>query len=49
LVPETVEDRIIALQDKKRDLIEAALDENTGRSLTRLNVQELRYLFGMGS
>jgi SNF2 family DNA or RNA helicase len=49
LVPETVEDRIIALQDKKRELIEAALDENTGRSLTRLNVQELRYLFGMGS
>jgi SNF2 family DNA or RNA helicase len=49
LVPETVEDRICALQDKKRDLIEAALDENTGRSLTRLNVQELRYLFGMGS
>ncbi|KAL5119689.1 hypothetical protein ACEQ8H_002295 [Pleosporales sp. CAS-2024a] len=48
LVPETVEDRICALQDKKREIIGAALDENASKGLSRLNVQELKYLFGMG-
>jgi SNF2 family DNA or RNA helicase len=48
LVPETVEDRICALQDKKRDIIGAALDENASKGLARLNVRELKYLFGMG-
>ncbi|KAH9863842.1 hypothetical protein J1614_009774 [Plenodomus biglobosus] len=47
LVPETVEDRICVLQDKKREIIGAALDEQASKSLTRLNVRELRYLFGM--
>lgn len=47
LVPETVEDRICALQDKKRDIINTALDENAGKSLTRLSVGELQYLFGL--
>jgi SNF2 family DNA or RNA helicase len=49
LVPETVEDRIIALQEKKRDLINAALDEKAGETLGRLGVAELRYLFGFSS
>jgi SNF2 family DNA or RNA helicase len=48
LIPETVEDRICALQDKKRDIIGAALDENASKGLARLNVRELKYLFGMG-
>jgi SNF2 family DNA or RNA helicase len=48
LVPETVEDRICALQDKKRDLINTALDEGVSKSLTRLSVGELKYLFGLG-
>jgi SNF2 family DNA or RNA helicase len=47
LVPETVEDRITHLQDNKREMIGAALDENECKNLTRLNVRELRYLFGM--
>lgn len=47
LVPETVEDRICALQDKKRDIINTALDENAGKSLTRLSMGELQYLFGL--
>ncbi|KAF2714028.1 hypothetical protein K504DRAFT_473184 [Pleomassaria siparia CBS 279.74] len=47
LVPETVEDRICALQDKKRELINAALDEKAGKSLSRLSVQDLKFLFGM--
>jgi SNF2 family DNA or RNA helicase len=48
LVPETVEDRICLLQDKKRDIIGAALDENASKGLARLNVRELKFLFGMG-
>ncbi|PSN71662.1 hypothetical protein BS50DRAFT_569313 [Corynespora cassiicola Philippines] len=47
LVPETVEDRICKLQEKKREFISAALDEGAGKSLTRLNIQELRFLFGL--
>lgn len=45
LVPETVEDRIIELQEKKRSLIEGALDENAGKSIARLGTRELAYLF----
>jgi SNF2 family DNA or RNA helicase len=47
LVPETVEDRICALQDKKREIIGQALDENASKSLARLSVRDLRFLFGM--
>ncbi|KAL5381591.1 hypothetical protein DPSP01_007040 [Paraphaeosphaeria sporulosa] len=47
LVPETVEDRICKLQDKKREVINAALDERAGKSLTRLSIGELRNLFGL--
>ncbi|KAL8903274.1 MAG: hypothetical protein Q9207_004043, partial [Kuettlingeria erythrocarpa] len=45
LVPGTVEDRILALQDKKRAMIESALDENASREVGRLGVRELGYLF----
>ena len=45
LVPETVEDRIIALQEKKRALIEGALDEKASRDIGRLGTRELAYLF----
>lgn len=45
LVPETVEDRIVQLQEKKKALIENALDENAGKSVGRLGVRELGYLF----
>ena len=41
----TVEDRILALQEKKRELIEAALDENASKSISRLGVRELGFLF----
>jgi len=46
LVENTVEDRIVELQEKKRALVDAALDEGESKSLGRLSVQELRYLFG---
>ena len=45
IVEGTVEDRILALQEKKRELIESALDENAGRSVARLGERELAYLF----
>ncbi|ERF69085.1 hypothetical protein EPUS_01041 [Endocarpon pusillum Z07020] len=49
LVPDTVEDRILALQEKKKELIETALDENAARNVSRLGVRELGYLFGVNS
>lgn len=45
LIPDTVEDRILALQEKKRELIESALDEGASRSVARLSPRELSYLF----
>lgn len=47
LVAETVEDRILALQEKKRALISEALDEQAAGQIARLGVQELAYLFGV--
>lgn len=47
LIPETVEDRILALQEKKRELIDNALDEGASRSVARLSPRELSYLFGV--
>lgn len=47
LIQETVEDRIIALQEKKRALISEALDEKQGNNIARLGVEELAYLFGI--
>jgi SNF2 family DNA or RNA helicase len=45
LVKKTVEDRILALQEKKRELIEGALDEKAGKQVSRLGTRELAYLF----
>lgn len=49
LVENTVEDRIVELQEKKRELINTALDEKAGASLSRLGRSELRFLFGLDS
>lgn len=48
LVPETVEDRICQIQDRKREMIDTALDEKSSQGLTRLDARELRFIFGMG-
>jgi hypothetical protein len=40
-----VEDRILALQEKKRQLIEGALDEKASQSIGRLDTRELAFLF----
>nr|DAD32828.1 TPA_asm: hypothetical protein HUJ06_011679 [Nelumbo nucifera] len=45
-VKDTVEDRILALQEEKRKMVASALGEDlTGGSATRLTVDDLRYLF----
>ncbi|KAL6844536.1 hypothetical protein ACP4OV_026209 [Aristida adscensionis] len=45
-IKDTVEDRILALQDKKRKMVESAFGEDkSGGSATRLTVEDLRYLF----
>lgn len=48
LVEGTVEDRIITLQEQKRNLVESALDETAAKSVGRLDVQQLAFLFGGG-
>lgn len=45
LVKETVEDRIVALQEQKRQFVDAALDEGESKQLGRLSLQDLQYLF----
>ena len=45
LIANTVEDRIVELQDKKRELISGALDEGGTLNVSRLNTRELAYLF----
>lgn len=47
LVEETVEDRILALQEKKRAVISEALDEKASKGVSRLSPRELAYLFGV--
>ncbi|KAG5969926.1 hypothetical protein E4U58_000917 [Claviceps cyperi] len=45
LTKQTVEDRIVQLQDKKKEIVEAALDEKESMKIGRLNVSELKFLF----
>ena len=47
LIENTVEDRIVELQEKKRALISEALDEKASQNIGRLGVRELAYLFGV--
>lgn len=45
LIEQTVEDRIVELQDKKRELIAGALDEGGSMNVSRLSTRDLAYLF----
>lgn len=47
LIQNTVEERIITLQNKKKSLINAAMDEKSIQSVSNLSRQDLRYLFGI--
>lgn len=47
LVKETVEDRIVSIQDQKRHLVESALsNEKMARSVASLGTDDLRFIFG---
>lgn len=48
LIKGTVEDRIMELQEQKRAMVDAALDEDGGKNMSRLGVEQLTYLFGLG-
>ncbi|KAJ6446828.1 SWI/SNF family DNA-dependent ATPase Ris1 [Purpureocillium lavendulum] len=45
LTQETVEDRIMELQEQKKEIVEAALNETESMKIGRLNVNELKFLF----
>lgn len=47
LIQNTVEDRIIELQERKKQLVDEALNEGASKSLGRLGVRELAFLFGV--
>ncbi|KAJ4424196.1 hypothetical protein N0V82_001062 [Gnomoniopsis sp. IMI 355080] len=47
LVSDSVEDRILALQEKKRKLVNTALSEEGAQGASRLTIGELRGLFGL--
>ena len=47
LIAGTVEDRIVTLQEKKKKLVDAALSERGAANVSRLNVADLRNLFGL--
>ncbi|GAW11441.1 hypothetical protein ANO14919_007870 [Xylariales sp. No.14919] len=47
LVKETVEDRILALQEKKRQLVSDVLNAEARKGVSRLSVSELAGLFGI--
>jgi SNF2 family DNA or RNA helicase len=49
LVEQTVEDRILELQEKKRAMVDTALDEGEMKSITRLGVRDLRFLFDINN
>ncbi|XP_072991538.1 helicase-like transcription factor CHR28 isoform X1 [Typha latifolia] len=44
-IQDTVEDRILALQEEKRKMVSSAFGEQSGGHATRLTVEDLRYLF----
>ncbi|KAG2733062.1 hypothetical protein G9P44_004052 [Scheffersomyces stipitis] len=49
LIAGTVESRIMELQDRKREMVGAALDEKGMKSVSRLGQKELGFLFGLNS
>lgn len=47
LIAGTVEDRIVTLQEKKKMLVDAALSERGAANVSKLNMAELKNLFGL--
>ncbi|KAH8201941.1 hypothetical protein TruAng_003933 [Truncatella angustata] len=48
LIEDTIEDRIVELQEKKKALVGEVLNHEAARSMGRLSVSELTRLFGIG-
>ncbi|KAJ7136080.1 SNF2 family N-terminal domain-containing protein [Mycena epipterygia] len=47
VIRDTVEDRILALQERKQNLADGSLGEGSGKKIGRLSVRELANLFGL--
>ncbi|THH04045.1 hypothetical protein EW145_g5812 [Phellinidium pouzarii] len=47
VINNTVEDRVLALQEKKKTLADGSLGEGNGKKIGRLSVRELANLFGL--
>ncbi|KAF7976186.1 hypothetical protein HWV62_7352 [Athelia sp. TMB] len=47
VIENTVEDRVLALQDRKKGIADGSLGEGTGKKIGRLSVRELANLFGL--
>ncbi|KAJ7637082.1 SNF2 family N-terminal domain-containing protein [Roridomyces roridus] len=47
VIADTVEDRILALQERKKNLADCSLGEGNGKKIGRLTVRELASLFGL--
>ncbi|EPS41398.1 hypothetical protein H072_4696 [Dactylellina haptotyla CBS 200.50] len=45
IIRDTVEDRILTLQDQKREVISAAMDEEARKNISKLSVSDMIYLF----
>ncbi|EWC43465.1 hypothetical protein DRE_07575 [Drechslerella stenobrocha 248] len=45
IIEQTVEDRIMELQERKREVISQAMDEEARKNISRLSVRDLVYLF----
>jgi len=48
VINNTVEQRLVAIQEKKQGLADGSLGERTGKKMARLSVRELASLFGLG-
>ncbi|KAK6539512.1 hypothetical protein TWF694_009731 [Orbilia ellipsospora] len=45
IIENTVEDRILTLQEQKREVISAAMDEEARKNISRLSMRDMVYLF----
>lgn len=49
IIKDSVESRVLAIQNRKRTLIEGAMDASQSAAITKLGKKEIAYLFGLGS
>ncbi|TCD64091.1 hypothetical protein EIP91_004563 [Steccherinum ochraceum] len=49
VISDTVEDRVLTLQERKKNLADGSLGEGSGKKVGRLSVKELASLFGLNA